>query len=306
MTVLLPVSRLTARVQEPPPLDFAPPPYGDMGLEHSAFGLELWEGPYPSPLGLEHSAFGIEFDVSPAQEPWGLEHSAFGLEFGAGQEPWGLEHSAFGITIGAGLGTPADTIVWGLEHSRFGLYIDPPWGLEHSAFGLQIQPAALPTRTVTYCWNLRLDPPQCTTWANWPLAHITRVNGKNYAYHDGKLYLLGGATDDGQPINSSVTLTPFAGVKDADGRTFRSRCPWIHAGANTTGNIYALVDVDGSETYQEWGPYPINLGGGNLRRAQPGKGLSSGFWGFRIENKDGERLKLSTLTFDFQATSRRI
>jgi hypothetical protein len=307
MTVLSQVNRLHSRVQEPPQPDFALPPYGDIAFEFAPFGLEISEGPYPSPLGMEFAAFGIKFDVIPGQAEWGMEFAPFGLEIGAGQEAWGMEFAPFGLVIGAGLGTPADTTEWGMEFAPFGLFIDPPWGMEFAPFGLQIEPATVPTRTVTYCWNLRSEPPQCTKWTNWPLVHITRVNGTNYAYHNGVMYVIGGESDDGQPINSSVTLTPFAGGRNAEGKLMRSRLPFLYAGLNTdAATIYALIDETGSEDYIESPPYGFTKGRGNMRRAQLGRGLSSGLWGFRIENKNGERLKIIEFEFPFQLTSRGI
>jgi hypothetical protein len=172
---------------------------------------------------------------------------------------------------------------------------------------LNIGPGARPPKTVTYCYNLRSEGgPDCTTFTNFNFIRIIRVNGVNYGLKAEGIYTIGGETDNGVPINSSFTLSPFVGAADANGRNWMSRCQWLHAGMNADADVYALTDADGSETYAEDGPYPLSKGGGNARRAQIGKGLRSGLWGFRIANQDGARLKVTWLDFDFTQLSRRI
>jgi hypothetical protein len=58
--------------------------------------------------------------------------------------------------------------------------------------------------------------------------------------------------------------------------------------------------------YDEDGPFYIAMGRGNSRRAQLARGIRSGLWGFRIENENGERMKVSQIDFNFMQLSRRI
>jgi hypothetical protein len=172
---------------------------------------------------------------------------------------------------------------------------------------IYIGPALPPTKTVTYCYNIRTENgPECTMFTGFEFIRILRVNGINIGLKSDGIYQIGGETDNGAEISSSFTLSPMAGAQDQAGNTYVSRCQWAHVGLNERAHVYTRTDVNGTEDYKENGPYLVNKGQGNQRRAQFGKGLRSGLWGFRIDNIDGERLKVHELSFDFMGTSRRI
>jgi hypothetical protein len=181
------------------------------------------------------------------------------------------------------------------------------WRVQWKPLAVRFNLGAVASTTVTYCYNLRSEGgPQCTVWPGFDFIAILPIRGKNYLVKSTGIYLMGGETDNCAEINSSFTLSPMAGAQDEAGNTCVSRCQWAHVGLNERAHVYTRTDVNGTEDYKENGPYPVNKGQGNQRRAQFGKGLRSGLWGFRIDNVDGERLKVHSLSFDFMGTSRRI
>jgi hypothetical protein len=308
MGMFKPVSRFQPLASSPPPPLLGDNTWPEVAIALGGFDVGVDQGPYIYPNQIALQGFAIGFSLQPGQVPNYLALGGFDIQSapGLGADSWIVALQGFDVGMGAGAFNPSVHLPVAVALQGFGMGVDPFSAIALEGFDIQSMPASLPTRTVTYCYNLRAEGIPMTTWVNWPFKRIVRVNGTNYASHDGVMYQIGGETDDGQPINSSVTFAPMAGAVDQANQTYVSRCRWVHAGTNTEGNIYAGIDVDGSENYQEWGPYPINKGRGNQRRAQLGFGLSSGLWQFRIDNREGERLKIHTLTFDFQATSRRI
>jgi hypothetical protein len=271
-------------------------------------GIAINEGAWTQPVTLTLGGLDVEFDVAPGQSDWLIPLGGLGIQFdNAIPEPWDITLGGFGIGLAADMVRAGDTTPWNITLGGLGIDIPQDWNATLAGMGIQFDTAVISSAHVQYCYNLRSEGgPECTRLTGFDFIKILRVGGVNYGLKTDGIYQIGGETDNGVAIESRFTLSPFVGAKDAEGRAYMSRCPWLHATMNTEADVYTLTDADGTEVYAEDGPYPTSKGRGNARRAQFGKGLRSKLWGFRVESKDGQRLKVSALEFDFTRLSRRI
>jgi hypothetical protein len=253
-------------------------------------------------------AAGIAFDTEYGQTTITAPLSC-GISFdNAMPEAWVAPVSC-GITLDAGMVQKAELTPYIASLSP-GIRIPQDW-IAQVACGIRLYDESLPAPTVTYCYNLRSENgAECTQFTGFDFIRIVRVGGVNYGLKSDGLYALGGNADVYDMytagIGSSFTLAPHPYIKDDAGRTWQARCPYVHITANTGGDVYVQTITDDSEDYEEDGPFSIDMGRGNSRRAQLARGIRSGLWGFRIENENGERMKVSQIDFNFEKLSRRI
>jgi hypothetical protein len=248
-------------------------------------------------------ASGIAFDTEYGQSAI-LASLSCGISFdNAVPEAWVASVSC-GITLDAGMVQRAELTPYVASLSP-GISIPQDWMAAVSC-GIRLYDESVTAATVTYCYNLRSENgAECTQFTGFEFIRILRVGGVNYGLKADGLYTLGGNADADEGIVSSFTLAPHPYVKDEAGRTWQARCPYIHITANTGGGVYVQTLNDDAD-YDEDGPFYIAMGRGNSRRAQLARGIRSGLWGFRIENENGERMKVSQIDFNFMQLRRRI
>lgn len=181
-----------------------------------------------------------------------------------------------------------------------------------TGFGIQFDNAQAPATPVAYAYNLHSADEQggveCTVFNNWPFFKALRVNGKTFLLGADGLHLMGGATDNGAAIASSLTLAQNSFDSDLpeSERGFIKYLPWLHGGFSQKAQIYTLASDEADGEFDEDGPFYTTVGNGNSRRAQLSHGTRSNWWGITVNNTCGTRLKVSWLQFDFNTTKRRV
>jgi hypothetical protein len=309
MAILQGVTRREAWVGSTHLGDIGADPFSDpLNVTLGGLGIVIDEGAWTQPVNVTLGGLGIEFNVDPGQPDWNITLGGLGIAFDTiTPEPWNVTLGGLGITLADDMVRSGDTTPWNVTLGGLGITIPQDWNVTLGGLGISFDTVVAASTRVQYCYNLRSEGgAECTRWTGFDFIAILPVGGVNYGLKSDGIYEIGGETDNGDAIESSFTLAPFVGARDAEGRAVMSRCQWLHATMNTEADVYPLTDEDGSEVYVEAGPYPVCKGRGNARRAQFGKGLRSKLWGFRIDGKDGQRLKVSALEFDFTQLSRRI
>jgi hypothetical protein len=160
--------------------------------------------------------------------------------------------------------------------------------LPFAAFGLAYSAAALsaPTWTIAgtgsvpdtsaLAYVMNVATTESTTYTGFGFMHIINIGGVPYGVKSDGLYRLTGATDEGRPINGTIT------TKETDFGTFHSKnAPTMYlntdlAGTDPVTTVTPIVDNGATPL-----TYNTSFGG---RKCLIARGLTGRYWRFRIDH----------------------
>ena len=137
-----------------------------------------------------------------------------------------------------------------------------------------------------------------STYEGFDMNSMTLWNGKYIAASENGIYIMDGNTDDGLPINASLTL----GTTDY-GTTYRKTISYVYVGAESEADATLAVKVDDGELYSYNLPASERLG---TRRAVLGKGLRSRYWQLTVLNNDGADIEIDKIDAEAAGLTRRL
>lgn len=145
---------------------------------------------------------------------------------------------------------------------------------------------------------LNLTTNASSTYENYAFNSMAEWGDKYIAASDDGLYVLTGDSDDGAPIDASLTL----GVEDYGSPRLKT-VPYVYVGAVSDAEAYITAKVDGGEEYSYPLPASEVLG---TKRAVLGRGLRSRYWQFTISNTDGAAIEIDSMNIEMAELNRRI
>ncbi|MBF0517888.1 MAG: Ig-like domain repeat protein, partial [Nitrospirae bacterium] len=130
-----------------------------------------------------------------------------------------------------------------------------------------------------------------------------------FAEGDSGIYILGGQTDDGSPINCRIK-TSKTQLKNArgGGESSIKHIPAVYAVVKTPQPyVFKAVTDDGIEhVYQPEATEAARSEGTTPRKIKLGKGMKGRYWQFAIETTAGAPLEIESFEPEVAATSRRV
>lgn len=127
-------------------------------------------------------------------------------------------------------------------------------------------------------------------------------DGRVLAAGPAGLFLLGGNTDSGVPINASIT-TGFMEFKTAQTKRLESMYFGYTSGGQTSVRVEVAEPVPRQHTYLlETRP----VGGPKTTRVRFGKGLFGRYWRLTFQNTAGSAFEVHDMSTDMAASARRI
>ena len=150
-----------------------------------------------------------------------------------------------------------------------------------------------------WCMNLRTKA--VTHWTNLPFTQLATINGKTYGIGAAGLYLLGGDTDDGDPIQWSFET----GLDDFD-KSGIKRIPYLYLNGIIDGEVeITLIDDRNREYtyyYNTMSRGPVHM----PHRRKLGNGIRTRNVAFRIASTTGAYVELDALEPEITVTQRSI
>lgn len=139
-------------------------------------------------------------------------------------------------------------------------------------------------------WGINYETNAPYRFYRFPANAMCRFKGKTYVSNFAGVYEVTGETDNGQKINSQVTLP-----KSNFGDSRNKRIPEVYLGVRSTGKMQLKV-VANSDAARY---YALNTGSDYVRgsRATVGKGLEANYWQLAVANIDGAPFALDSLEF---------
>lgn len=162
-------------------------------------------------------------------------------------------------------------------------------------------------------WVMNSETGAVSWYSNWGFTHIvTAASGKVYGITPDGLYLLGGNTDAGAPINAHAEFdrTDFGGFDRTGAVTpdeQKKRLLGVSLGYRGTGELEMTVESFGASpgTYT----YPVKARADTEHhngRVVPGKGMISRFWKLKLGNKAGSNFEVVSMSADVSSSQRKV
>ena len=161
-------------------------------------------------------------------------------------------------------------------------------------------------------WVMNAKSGAVSWYDNWAFTSMATVGEKVFAAGPDGLSILGGDTDDQDPIDAHIQygLMEFGGY-DQDGRPKpnpqKKRVQGIWFGYHASGELAATVETYG----QGYGPYTYTMPPRSAEqprnsRVVPGKGLNARYWRLRLSNISGCGFELHSIGAETAESTRRI
>jgi hypothetical protein len=161
--------------------------------------------------------------------------------------------------------------------------------------------AALSSSASYLTVSMHTEKQALVTFTNYPFNSFMQFNGKVYGASDAGLFELVGATDNGAPINATVTGGIFDG-----GDSHLKTIDRAYVGYRSTGDLtFTLTQHDDGQAYT----YTLvgkNTPGIFGRRVNTGKGLRARYYQWSIANVNGAYFTLDNVELDLKISRRRI
>lgn len=154
----------------------------------------------------------------------------------------------------------------------------------------QVVTAENPTDDPQEAWAINYETNALYRYYRFPANAMCRFKGKTYVSNFAGIYEVTGDSDNGQKINSQITL-PKSNFGDARNK----RIPEVYLGVRSTGKMQLKV-VANSDAARY---YALNTGTDYVRgsRATIGKGLEANYWQLAVANIDGAPFALDSMEF---------
>ena len=140
-----------------------------------------------------------------------------------------------------------------------------------------------------------------TTYNNYNFNSFAKLGGKYYGAADDGIYELSGANDNGTQIAASVTL----GKQDFNSELLKTM-PSVYVGLSATGAMILKVVTDTGSARLYKLATPTNTTALQSGRFKLGRGVTSRYWQFELQNVDGSDFTLDSITLHTVVLSRRI
>ena len=148
-----------------------------------------------------------------------------------------------------------------------------------------------------HAWAVNTETNASTRYENYSFSGMMAVRGRHFGVRANGVYLLDGADDAGQAIESGVAL----GKHDFGTNQLKALSA-VYAGISSTGQVLLRVG-DGTRFFT----YAARRSDGYLKtqRFDPGRGLRANYFTFDLVSEDGS-FELDTIDFKPIATTRKI
>lgn len=137
-----------------------------------------------------------------------------------------------------------------------------------------------------------------STFENYDFNSFATIGGRTYGVKGDGLYLLDGDTDNGQPIQASVSY----GRQDFGTKTMKHMTR-AYVGASSTGKLYLKIIADGKEYLYAARSSSTEIA---QQRIDVGRGLQANYFTFELFNKDGGDFEIDSVSFFAAEFKRRI
>jgi len=134
-----------------------------------------------------------------------------------------------------------------------------------------------------------------TTYHDFDFAGFTSNAGRAFAWNASGLYRLGVERDSGEVISA---LVDFGATDYGDSHIKHAELAFV--GVRTDGECYLRLTADDEAERV----YSL-VGGGNLKRAQLAKGVTSRYWNVRLELTDASFVTIDSVELEVGVTQRR-
>lgn len=161
-------------------------------------------------------------------------------------------------------------------------------------------------------WVMNTKNGAVSWYDNWAFTSMATVGGKVFAAGPDGLSVLGGDTDDQDPIDAHIQygLLEFGGYDKEGGpkpNPQKKRVQSIWFGYHASGELAATVETYG----QGYGPYTYTMPPRSAEqprnsRVVPGKGLNARYWRLRLSNLNGCGFELHSIGAETAESTRRI
>lgn len=138
-------------------------------------------------------------------------------------------------------------------------------------------------------WTLNLDSDGSTRYENYDFNSFAEINGKYYGAKSDGVYLLRGADDDGEAIDSLVNFGNLS-----FGTINRKAMPYLYAGMSSDGKLVLKVEADG-QTFLYTARDSTAMQ--KAHRFELGRGLQASYYDLEIQATGGQAFDLATIEF---------
>ena len=138
-------------------------------------------------------------------------------------------------------------------------------------------------------WTLNLDSDGSTRYENYDFNSFAEINGKYYGAKSDGVYLLRGADDDGEAIDSLVNFGNLS-----FGSINRKAMPYLYAGMSSDGKLVLKVEADG-QTFLYTARDSTAMQ--KAHRFELGRGLQASYYDLEIQATGGQAFDLATIEF---------
>jgi len=147
-------------------------------------------------------------------------------------------------------------------------------------------------------WVVNLTSQGTTTYSNFGFNSFAQIGARFYGAGSAGIVELSGATDDGAPIDASISL----GELDF-GSALKKTVSHCYLGTSGTGHLYVKLIVEGVEYLYKAESFSERL---RQHRVKFGKGLRENYVWVEIHNADGADFEVDTVEFHLADLTRRI
>jgi hypothetical protein len=147
-------------------------------------------------------------------------------------------------------------------------------------------------------WALHMDAGGSTRYENYDFNSFAKINGKYYGCKADGIYLLEGADDDGEDVESRINF----GQIDF-GTVERKAMPYVYVGIASDGRLRLKVVADGSTYFYNLRSTPPVL---KAERFELGRGLRASYYELEMIDVGGATFELSEIEFFPVKLSRRL
>lgn len=152
------------------------------------------------------------------------------------------------------------------------------------------------TQAAVYCVNRLVG--STTRYENYDFTRYIRIDGFNYGVKSDGVYLIGGETDDGLEVRSSMDF----GKKNF-GSTAHKMLRGAYVGLESNGGMQLRVVDDTGVPYF----YKLAASDGlNTKRVDLGRGLKANYYSLQLYNEGGADFDIADIEFEVAESTRRI